>query len=120
MLLVLYSGSVFSLETTEVKNAELKDLFLYNGSRLEVMPEEGVIISVKGTANKNVEIEIKTAGALYFTAGVRIENLRAKNPVIRLDKYGEGRFEIGFYLLGEKKVSGRHKKQIEYEIKYSD
>jgi hypothetical protein len=120
VLLVLYSGSVFSLETVSVKNAELNDLYLYNGSRLEVMPEEGVIIYVKGTANKRVEIEIKATGAIYLTPGVRIANLKAKNPIIRLDKYGEGRFEIGFTLLGEKNVSGKLRKQINYDIEYID
>jgi hypothetical protein len=120
VLLLLYSGSVFSLETVKVKNAELQKLYLYNGSRLEVMPEEGVIIYVKGTANKRVEIQIKATGAIYLTSGVRIENLKAKNPIIRLDKYGEGQFEIGFYLLGEKNVSGKHRKQINYDIEYLD
>ncbi|MFT6348957.1 MAG: hypothetical protein ACJAYB_001972 [Psychromonas sp.] len=119
-LLFLYSASVFPLEIVGVKNAQLKDLFLYNGSRLEVTPEQGVIISVKGIENKRVKLTIKATGATYLTSGVRIENLRAKNPIIRLDKYGEGQFEIGFYLLGEKKVSGKHKKQIKYDIEYSD
>jgi hypothetical protein len=120
VLLVLYSASVFSLETVSVKNAELNDLYLYNGSRLEVMPEEGVIIYVKGTANKRVELKIKTTGAIYLTPGVRIANLKAKNPIIRLDKYGEGQFEIGFYLLGEKNVSGKLRKKINYDIEYLD
>jgi hypothetical protein len=120
VLFVLYSGSVFSLETVRVKNAELNELYLYNGSRLEVMPEEGVIIYVKGTANKRVEIEIKATGAIYLTPGVRIANLKAKNPIIRLDKYGEGQFEIGFTLLGEKNVSGKLRKQINYDIEYID
>ena len=120
MLFVLYSGAVFSLETVRVKNAELTELYLYNGSRLEVMPEEGVIIYVKGTANKRVEIQMKASGATYLTQGARIDNLRAKNPIIRLDKYGEGQFEIGFYLLGEKNVSGKHRKQISYDIEYID
>jgi hypothetical protein len=120
VLFVLYSGSVFSLETVNVKNAQLNDLYLYNGSRLEVMPEEGVIIYVKGTANKRVEIEIKATGAIYLTPGVRIANLKAKNPIIRLDKYGEGRFEIGFTLLGEKNVSGKLRKKINYDIEYID
>jgi len=84
------------------------------------MPEEGVIIYISGTANKRVKLEIKASGATYLTSGVRIENLKAKNPIIRLDKYGEGQFEIGFSLLGEKKVSGKHRKQIKYEIEYLD
>ncbi|MFT5559015.1 MAG: hypothetical protein ACI9RZ_001491 [Sphingobacteriales bacterium] len=120
VLFLLYSGAVFSLDTIRVKNAELNDLYLYNGSRLEVIPAEGVIIFVKGTANKRVELTIKATGAIYLTPGARIANLRAKNPIIRLDKYGEGQFEIGFSLLGEKKVSGQHKKQIKYEIEYLD
>jgi hypothetical protein len=120
VLFILYSGSVFSLETVNVKNAELNELYLYNGSRLEVMPEEGVIIYVKGTANKRVEIEIKATGAIYLTPGVRIANLKAKNLIIRLDKYGEGRFEIGFTLLGEKNVSGKLRKKINYDIEYLD
>jgi hypothetical protein len=119
-LLLLYSASVFPLEIVGVKNAQLKDLLLYNGSRLEVTPEQGVIISVKGIENKRVMIEIKASGATYLTQGARIDNLRAKDPIIRLDKYGEGQFEIGFYLLGEKNVSGKHRKQISYEIKYLD
>jgi len=120
VLFVLYSGSVFSLETVSVKNAELNELYLYNGSRLEVMPEEGVIIYVKGTANKRVEIEIKATGAIYLTPGVRIANLKTKKPIIRLDKYGEGQFEIGFTLLGEKNVSGKLRKKINYDIEYLD
>jgi hypothetical protein len=120
VLFVLYSGAVFSLETVSVKNAELNELYLYDGSSLEVMPEEGVIIYVKGTANKRVEIEIKANGAIYLTPGVRIANLKAKNPIIRLDKYGEGQFEIGFTLLGEKNVSGKLRKQINYDIEYLD
>jgi hypothetical protein len=120
VLFILYSGAVFSLETVRVKNAELNELYLYNGSRLEVMPEEGVIIYIKGTANKRVEIEIKATGAIYLTSGVRIANLKAKNPMIRLNEYGEGQFEIGFTLLGEKNVSGKHRKQINYDIEYLD
>jgi hypothetical protein len=120
VLLLLYSGSVFSLKTTRVKNAELNDLYLYNGSRLEVIPEQGVIIYIEGNSNERVKLTIKASGAVYLTSGVRIENLRAKNPIIRLDKYGEGQFKIGFNLLGEKKVSGDHKKQIKYQIEYFD
>jgi len=118
VLLVLYSGPLFSLETVRVKNAELKDLYLYNGSRLDVTPEEGVIVYIEGIENKRVKLKIKSTGAIYLTSGVRIDNLRANKPIIRLDKFGEGRFEIGFSLLGEKKVSGQHKKQINYEIEY--
>lgn len=103
-----------------MKNAQLKDLLLYNGSRLEVTPEQGVIISVKGIENKRVMIQIKATGAIYLTSGVRIDNLKAKNPIIRLDEYGEGQFEIGFTLLGEKNVSGKHRKQIKYDIEYLD
>jgi hypothetical protein len=120
VLFILYSGAVFSLETVSVKNAELNELYLYNGSRLEVMPEEGVIIYVKGTANKRVELKIKATGAVYLTSGARIANLKAKSPIIRLDKYGEGQFEIGFTLLGEKNVSGKLRKQINYDIEYLD
>ena len=120
VLFILYSASVFPLEIVGVKNAQLKDLFLYNGSRLEVTPEQGVIISVKGIENKRVMIQIKATGAIYLTSGVRIDNLKAKNPIIRLDEYGEGQFEIGFTLLGEKNVSGKHRKQISYDIKYLD
>ena len=119
-LLFLYSASVFPLEIVGVKNAQLKDLFLYNGSRLEVTPEQGVIIAVKGIENKRVMIEIKASGAVYLTSGVRIANLKAKKPIIRLDEYGEGQFEIGFFLLGEKNVSGQHRKQIKYDIEYLD
>jgi hypothetical protein len=119
-LLFLYSALVFPLEIVGVKNAQLKDLLLYNGSRLEVTPEQGVIISVKGIENKRVMIEIKASGAIYLTPGVRIDNLKAKNPIIRLDEYGEGQFEIGFFLLGEKNVSGKLRKQIKYDIEYLD
>ncbi|MBA6340857.1 hypothetical protein H4J59_07610 [Colwellia sp. MB02u-10] len=119
-LLFLYSALVFPLEIVGVKNAQLKDLLLYNGSRLEVTPEQGVIISVKGIENKRVMIQIKATGAIYLTSGVRIDNLKAKNPIIRLDEYGEGQFEIGFTLLGEKNVSGKHRKQIKYDIEYLD
>jgi hypothetical protein len=119
-LLFLYSALVFPLEIVGVKNAQLKDLLLYNGSRLEVTPEQGVIISVKGIENKRVMIEINASGAIYLTSGARIANLKAKNPIIRLDKYGEGQFEIGFFLLGEKNVSGQHRKQISYDVEYLD
>jgi hypothetical protein len=119
-LLFLYSASVFPLEIVGVKNAQLKNLLLYNGSRLEVMPEQGVIISVKGIENKKVMIKIKATGDTYLTSGVRIANLKAKNPIIRLDEYGEGQFEIGFTLLGEKNVSGKLRKQIRYDIEYLD
>jgi hypothetical protein len=119
-LLFLYSASVFPLEIVGVKNAQLKNLLLYNGSRLEVMPEQGVIISVKGIENKKVMIKIKATGDTYLTSGVRIPNLKAKNPIIRLDEYGEGQFEIGFTLLGEKNVSGKLRKQIRYDIEYLD
>jgi hypothetical protein len=119
-LLFLYSASVFPLEIVGVKNAQLKNLLLYNGSRLEVMPEQGVIISVKGIENKKVMIKIKATGDTYLTSGVRIDNLNAKNPIIRLDEYGEGQFEIGFTLLGEKNVSGKLRKQIRYDIEYLD
>ncbi|MFT5721315.1 MAG: hypothetical protein ACI9W6_001628 [Motiliproteus sp.] len=118
VLLVCYSTAVFALETVRVKNSELEGLSLYNGSRLEVMPEEGVIIYVSGTANKRVRLEVQATGAVYLTPGVRIENLRARKPIITLDKYGEGQFDIGFALLGEKKVSGQHRKQLNYELKY--
>jgi hypothetical protein len=119
-LLFFYSASVFPLEIIGVKNAQLNDLLLYNGSRLEVMPEQGVIISVKGIENKRVMIEIKATGAIYLTSGVRIDNLKAKSPIIRLDEYGEGQFEIGFTLLGEKNVSGKLRKKINYDIEYLD
>ncbi|PKH03632.1 hypothetical protein CXF72_05330 [Psychromonas sp. MB-3u-54] len=118
VLLIFYSGALFSLETVRVKNAELPDLYLYNGSRLDVMPYDGVIVYVSGTANKRVKLDIKATGAIYLTQGARIENLRAKHSIIRLDRYGEGQFEIGFSLLGENKVSGQYKKQIKYEIEY--
>jgi len=106
------------LEVECLKNADLKGLYLYSGSRLEVAPEDGVTIYVKGKANKRVKLKIKASGAIYLTQGARIENLRARKPIIILDKYGEGQFDIGFSLVGERRVSGKHKKQIKYEIEY--
>lgn len=118
VLLFIYSASVFSLEIQWVKNADLKELYLYDGSRQSIVPEDGVVVYVKGKANKRVRFKIKKNGVVYLTQGARIENLRAKRSVIVLDKYGEGKFEIGFSLVGEKKVSGKYKKQIKYEIEY--
>ena len=120
LLLITYSTSLFSLEVKRVKNADLQGLYLYDGSRREVMPEEGVIVHVSGTANKRVKLEIKATGSVYLTSGVRIANLSAKKPIISLDRYGDGEFQIGFSLLGEKSVSGKHKKKIKYEIEYVD
>jgi hypothetical protein len=116
----MYSESVFSLEIIAVKNAQLKDLYLYNGSRLIVYPEEGVIVSVKGNANKRVKFEINKSSNLYLTPGVKITNLAANNSIITLNKYGEGEFAIGFSLLGERHVSGKYKKPISYKVNYVD
>ena len=118
ILLFIYSASVFSLEIQSVKNADLKKLFIYDGSRDTITPEDGIIIYVKGKANKRVSFKIKKSGSIYLTPGARIENLKAKRSVILLDKFGEGQFEIGFSLVGEKKVSGKYKTQIKYEIEY--
>ena len=118
ILLFTYSITVFPLEIEGLINAELKGLYLYNGSRMDIAPEDGVTIYVKGKANKKVKLKIKTNGVIYLTQGVRIENLRARKPIIILDKYGEGHFDIGFSLIGERRVSGKHKKQIKYEIEY--
>jgi hypothetical protein len=120
VLLFIYSTSIFSLEISRVKNVELKELYIYDGSRQYVEPEDGVVVYVKGKANKMVRISIKHQGAIYLTEGVRIQDLKAKKPVISLDKYGEGQFELGFSLVGEKKVGGKHRKQIKYEIKYEN
>lgn len=120
LLSLIYSVSVFSLEIVAVKNARLKDLYLYNGSRLIVHPEEGVIVSVKGNANKQVILEINKSSSLYLTSGVRITNLCAKDSIITLNKYGEGEFAIGFSLLGERHVSGKYKKPIRYKVNYVD
>jgi hypothetical protein len=120
LLILMYSESVFSLEIIAVKNAQLKDLYLYNGSRLIVHPEEGVIVSVKGNANKRVKFEINKSSNLYLTPGVKITNLAAKNSIITLNKYGEGEFAIGFSLLGERHVSGKYKKPISYKVNYVD
>jgi hypothetical protein len=119
-LLFFFPTWAFSLEIVAVKNAQLKDLFLYNGSQLEVIPEQGARISVKGKANKRVRLEIKVNGVVYLTRGIRIADLHAKNAIITLDKFGEGEFEIGFSLLGEKNVSGEHKKAIKYKVGYVD
>lgn len=118
ILLFISSVSVFSLEIQSVKNADLKKLFIYDGSRDIVAPEDGIIIYIKGKANKRVNFKIKKTGSIYLTPGARIENLKAKNSVIILDKFGEGQFEIGFSLVGEKKVSGKYKTQIKYDIEY--
>lgn len=118
VLLFIYSTSVFSLEIQGVKNVDLKELYLYDGSRETIAPEDGIVVYVKGKANKRVRFKLKKGGVRYLTKGVRIENIRAKKPVIVLDRYGEGQFEIGFSLVGEKKVSGKHRKQIKYEIEY--
>ena len=120
ILLFIYSTSVFSLEITNVKNADLKKLFIYDGSRDTVAPEDGIIIYVKGEANKKVSFKLKESRSIYLTTGARIENLKAKNSIIILDKFGEGQFEIGFSLVGEKKVSGKYKTQIKYDIDYVD
>lgn len=117
-LLFIYSVTAFPLEVEDLKHADLKRLYLYKGSRLEVAPEDGVTIYVKGKANKKVKLKIRVNGVVYLTQGARIESIRAKNPIILLDKYGEGKFEIGFHLIGEEKVSGKYKKQIKYEIEY--
>lgn len=101
-----------------MKNVDLKKLYLYKGSRETVAPEDGIVIYVKGKANKRVRFKMKRGGTTYLTQGARIENIRAKRPVILLDKYGEGQFEIGFSLVGEKPVSGKYKKQLKYEIEY--
>ena len=116
----LYSASAFSLEITAVRNAELQDLYLYNGSRLTVHPEEGALLSVKGKANKRVKLDITQSGVIYFAPGIRIVDLRAKDPIITLDKYGEGEFAIGFSVRGEKHVSGNYQKSIKYQVNYVD
>jgi len=118
ILLFMYSALVFSLEIQSVKNADLKKLFIYDGSIDTVAPEDGIIIYVKGKANKKVNFKIKKTKSIYLTPGARIENLKARNSIIILDKFGEGQFEIGFSLVGEKKVSGKYKTQIKYEIEY--
>lgn len=118
ILLFIYSTSAFSLKIQGVKNAKLKKIYLYEGSRQWIAPENGVIVSVRGKANKKVRLKIKEDGPIYLTQGARIEDLKAIKPIILLDNYGEGRFEIGFSLIGEKKVSGKHKKQIKYKIEY--
>jgi hypothetical protein len=120
LFVLIYSIPAFSLEIAEVKNAQLKDLYFYNGSRVKVYPEEGVLILVKGIATKKVKIDIKVNGIVYLVQGVKIANIRAKHPIITLDKYGEGEFVIGFSLLGEKNVSGPYKKPIKYKIDYVD
>ena len=120
LLVLIYAPSVFSLEIVGVKNAQLQDLYLYNGSRLKVYPEEGVLITVEGKANKQVKLQIKTNGVVYLTPGVRIENLQPKQKIITLNKYGEGEFTIGFSLLGEKNISGKHSKRIKYQVDYLD
>lgn len=120
LFFLLYSTPAFSLEIVEVKNALLKELYFYNGSRMKVYPEEGVLVLVKGNANKKVKIHIKINGIVYLTQGVQITDIRAKYPIITLDKYGEGEFFIGFSLLGEKNVSGTYKKEIKYKIDYVD
>ncbi|MFT4993002.1 MAG: hypothetical protein ACI965_000018 [Paraglaciecola sp.] len=114
----IYSPLVFALEIIGVQNAQLQDLYLYNGSKLNVYPDQGVLVFVKGQVNKRVKLDINTRGAVYFAPGVRIEDLSAKKPIITLDKYGEGQFEIGFSLLGEKNVSGKYKKSIQYKVDY--
>lgn len=118
ILLFISSVSVFPLEIQSVKNADLKKLFIYDGSRDIVAPEDGIIIYVKGEANKRVSFKLKESKSIYLTPGARIENLKAKNSIIILDKFGEGQFEIGFSLVGEKKVSGKYKTQIKYDIEY--
>ena len=120
IFMFLYSASAFSLEITAVRNAELQDLYLYNGSRLTVHPEEGALLSVKGKANKRVKLDITQSGVIYFAPGIRIVDLRAKDPIITLDKYGEGEFAIGFSLRGEKHVSGNYQKSIKYQVNYVD
>jgi hypothetical protein len=118
LLLLIHTSLAFPLEIIEVKNAQLQNLYLYNGSRLKVYPEDGVIVTVKGKATRQVKLEITTNGAIYLTPGVRITELKPKNRIITLDKYGEGEFAIGFSLLGEKNVGGKYKKPIKYEVNY--
>ena len=120
LFMIVYSASAFSLEITGVKNAELQNLYLYNGSRLTVYPEEGALVSVQGKANKRVKLDIKQSGVVYFAPGIRIIDLRAKDPTITLNKYGEGEFAIGFSLRGEKHVSGNYQKSIKYRVNYVD
>lgn len=118
LFMLLYSASAFSLDIIAVQNAELQDLYLYDGSRLTVYPEEGALVSVKGNANKRVKLDITQSGVIYFAPGIRIVDLRAKHPIITLDKYGEGVFAIGFSLRGEKHVSGNYQKSIKYRVNY--
>ena len=92
LLMFIYSASAFSLEIIAVRNAELQDLYLYDGSRLTVYPEEGALVSVQGNANKRVKLDITQSGVIYFAPGIRIVDLRAKDPIITLDKYGEGEY----------------------------
>jgi hypothetical protein len=120
LLMLVYSASAFSLEIIAVQNAELQNLYLYNGSRLIVYPEEGALISVQGKANKRVKLDITQSGVIYFAPGIRIVDLRAKDPIITLNKYGEGEFAIGFSLRGEKHVSGNYQKSIKYQVNYVD
>lgn len=118
--MLVYSASACSLEIIGVKNAELQDLYLYNGSRLTIYPEEGALVSVQGKANKRVKLDIKQSGVIYFAPGIRVVDLRAKDPIITLDRYGEGEFAIGFSLRGEKHVSGKYRKSIKYQVNYVD
>lgn len=118
VLLFIYSATGFSLEIQGVKNADLKKLYIYQGSRQWIAPEDGITVYVKGKANKRVGLKLKKSGPVYLTQGARIEDIRAKRPVILLDRFGEGQFEIGFSLAGEKQVSGKYKTPIKYEIEY--
>jgi hypothetical protein len=118
--MIIYSASAFSLEITGVRNVELQNIYLYNGSRLTVYPEEGALVSIQGKANRRVKLDIKQSDVIYFAPEIRIVDLRAKDPVITLDKYGEGEFAIGFSLRGEKHVSGNYQKSIKYQVSYVD
>jgi hypothetical protein len=118
LLMLVYSASAFSLEIIGVRDAELQNLYIYNGSRLTVYPEEGALVSVQGKANKRVKLDITQSGVIYFAPGIRIVDLRAKDPIITLNKYGEGEFAIGFSLRGEKHVSGNYQKSIKYQVNY--
>jgi hypothetical protein len=118
--MIIYSASAFSLEITGVRNVELQNIYLYNGSRLTVYPEEGALVSIQGKANKRVKLVIKQSDVIYFAPEIRIVDILAKDPIITLDKYGEGEFAIGFSLRGEKHVSGNYQKSIKYQVNYVD
>lgn len=117
--LILWSSQSFSreLDLRLKQSINLKNLsFITRKRLLNIKPEDGFIIEVRGERDSLVKIELEGEGEGEW---LRVVEYRPEREIIRLDNNGEGTFKVGLLIVLKGVLPpGNHISEVKAEVSY--